>query len=47
MQIYGFVPEIVDIVTAAIIYCSAFVILINKLIRMLLQRIGSRKKVEG
>lgn len=30
MQLYGYVPEIVDIVTSAIIYCSAFVILISK-----------------
>ena len=47
MQIYGFVPEIVDIVTAAIIYCSAFVILINKLIRVISQRVRSHKKAEG
>lgn len=47
MQLYGFVPEIVDIVTAAIIYCSAFVILISKLIRVVSQRAHSRRKVEG
>ena len=30
MQIYGFVPEIVSVVTSVIIYCCAFVILIKK-----------------
>ncbi|MGV8026191.1 MAG: ABC transporter permease [Anaerolineaceae bacterium] len=30
MQLYGFVPEIVNVVTSVIIYCCAFVILINK-----------------
>ncbi len=29
LQVYGYVPEIVEIVTAAIIYCSAFVMLIG------------------
>lgn len=44
MQLYGFVPEIVDIVTAAIIYCSAFVILINKAIRVLSARFQRKGK---
>ncbi len=30
MQLYGYAPEIVSVVTSAIIYCCAFVILINR-----------------
>lgn len=30
MQLYGFAPEIVSVVTSAIIYCCAFVMLINR-----------------
>ena len=43
MQVFGFVPEIVDIVTSAIIYCSAFVILISKGIDSVRQAIAERR----
>lgn len=38
MQLYGYVPEIVDVVTSVIIYCTAFVILIKKAISTILRK---------
>ena len=43
MQLYGYVPEIVDVVTSVIIYCTAFVILIKKAIPMILRKTHDRE----
>ena len=44
MQLYGFVPEIVDVVTSVIIYCTAFVILINKSVSNLLEKFNKLRE---
>ena len=43
MQLYSFVPEIIDIIVSAIIYFSAFALIF----RFLLQRIAGRKRGEA
>jgi len=43
MQLSGFVPEIIDIITSIIIYFAAFALII----RNLLQRLKARKAGEN
>lgn len=43
MQLYGFVPEIIDIITAAIIYFGAFTLLIKMVIEKIIEKRGEKK----
>ena len=44
MQLYDFVPEIIDIIIASIIYFSAFALIVKKLLALFKLRMNSRGK---